>query len=141
MFLRRVATTVGTFALISATIIPTLKAASPFSDVPPSYWGATAIDAMAAKGIVNGVGGGLFLPNARITREELATIFVRAQGLSPTLTGPPFSDVPSSSFYAPYIETATGDGLMQPATATTFDGAADITRADTAVAIIDFLGL
>jgi len=141
MSLRRVATAVGTFALISVTIVPTLKAASPFSDVPPSYWGATAIDAMAAQGIVNGVGGGLFLPNARITREELATIFVRAKGLSPTLTGPPFSDVSPANFYAPYIETATGDGFMQPATATTFGGTADITRADTAVAIIDFLGL
>ena len=45
-----------------------------FKDVKASDWYADAVNWAAANGVVNGMGNGLFAPNAAITREQLAAI-------------------------------------------------------------------
>ena len=45
-----------------------------FYDVPKEHFAYRAIETMAAKGIVSGVGNGYFAPNLRCTREQLAFI-------------------------------------------------------------------
>lgn len=49
-----------------------------FSDVPQSFWGYQAISALSGAGIINGYAGGVFKPNAGLTRAEFAAIVARA---------------------------------------------------------------
>jgi hypothetical protein len=49
-------------------------AAARFSDVEPGAWYASAVEWAAASGVAQGVGGGLFAPDAEITRQEMATM-------------------------------------------------------------------
>lgn len=51
--------------------------ANPFSDVAADTWYADAVKWAAENGIVTGVGGGLFAPNANITRQDMAAILAR----------------------------------------------------------------
>jgi len=48
-----------------------------FTDVADSAWYANAVAWAASHGIVEGVGNGMFAPDASITREQLATILYR----------------------------------------------------------------
>ncbi len=48
-----------------------------FLDVPSGAWYAEAVNALASLNIVQGVGGGLYLPDAPITRGELALLASR----------------------------------------------------------------
>ena len=49
-----------------------------FSDVPSGQWYSGYVGAANANGIVNGVGNSKFNPNGTITRQEAATMVVRA---------------------------------------------------------------
>lgn len=49
-----------------------------FSDVPATQWYAGFVGTASDKGIVNGVGGGQFVPNGTITRQEAAAMVARA---------------------------------------------------------------
>lgn len=49
-----------------------------FSDVAAGQWYSGYVGAANTNGIVNGVGGGKFNPNGTITRQEAATMVVRA---------------------------------------------------------------
>jgi len=55
--------------------------ANKFADVPASHWAAGYIGAAAEAGLVNGVGLNKFLPNGKITIEQVAKILVEALGL------------------------------------------------------------
>jgi len=50
---------------------------NPFGDVEDGTWYTDAVKWAAANGIVSGVGGGLYDPNAPITRQDLAVILAR----------------------------------------------------------------
>lgn len=50
---------------------------SRFSDVAPDAWYASGVNAMAELGLVDGVGGGRFDPEGRLTQEEFLTIMGR----------------------------------------------------------------
>ena len=49
-----------------------------FTDVPAGKWYSNFIGAAYEAGIVNGIGGGLFRPDGTITRQQAATMTVRA---------------------------------------------------------------
>ncbi|KUK65934.1 MAG: S-layer domain protein [Desulfotomaculum sp. 46_80] len=51
-----------------------------FKDVSPNDWYYGVIEAAAKANLVKGYGKGLFKPNAKITREEIAAILIRALG-------------------------------------------------------------
>jgi S-layer homology domain len=46
--------------------------------VPPTGFGYAAIETCYNRGIVSGIGGGLFQPNGAITRAQLARMLYRA---------------------------------------------------------------
>lgn len=50
---------------------------NPFSDVKNNFWYTDAIIWASQSGIVSGIGGGKFAPDASITREQLASIMDR----------------------------------------------------------------
>ncbi|OZQ57115.1 hypothetical protein CA600_30720, partial [Paenibacillus sp. VTT E-133280] len=51
-----------------------------FSDVPAKHWAKSGIDTAVNKGYVVGYPGGLFMPNANVTRAEFIKMIVTATG-------------------------------------------------------------
>ncbi len=49
-----------------------------FSDVPPNFFAYAAVETCYHHGVVSGIGGGLFAPNANVTRAQIAAILYRA---------------------------------------------------------------
>jgi hypothetical protein len=58
-------------------ISPAIVHNNPFSDVPADAYYRTALEWAAANGIISGIGGGLFAPDANITRQDLALNLMR----------------------------------------------------------------
>ena len=56
---------------------PAPEKANPFTDVPAGQWYTEAVQWAAQKEIVLGMGEGLFAPDAKITRAQMATILYR----------------------------------------------------------------
>lgn len=56
---------------------PAAASKDAFTDVPADTWYTEAVAWAAENGIVNGMGDGLFAPEANITREQLAAILYR----------------------------------------------------------------
>lgn len=86
-----------------------------------------AIEAMAARGIINGTSETSFAPDTTMTRAEYAAIVVRSLGLTPKENGK-FADVPSGAWYAGYVGTANAYGLVNGTSDTTFEPFGKITR-------------
>jgi uncharacterized protein YjdB len=53
---------------------------SGFVDVPATHWAAGYVGTAGSMGIVNGIGNGMFAPNALVKYEEAVTMLVRALG-------------------------------------------------------------
>ena len=94
----------------------------------------TAIEALAARGIIDGKSDGNFDPDGSMTRAEFATIVVRALGLTPADTGA-FADVASTAWYAPYVGAASTYGLINGVGEGRFNPDGTITRQEAAVLV------
>jgi hypothetical protein len=94
----------------------------------------TAIESLAARGIITGMDDGTFSPDKSMTRAQFAAIVVRALGLTPKSVEA-FSDVPSTQWYASYVGTANTYGIVNGRTAATFDPDGTITRQEAAVMV------
>ena len=93
-----------------------------------------AIEALAARGIINGKTDISFEPNATMTRAEFATIVTRGLGLiEKPLTV--FNDVPTGIWYDGYVGTAYTYGIVNGTSATTFNPNGTLTRAEAAVMV------
>lgn len=94
----------------------------------------TAMEALAARGIINGKSDDCFDPNGNMKRSEFATIVVKALGLTPKEVAK-FTDVPSGSWYAGYVGTASTYGIVNGKGVTTFDPNGTITRQEAATMV------
>ena len=97
---------------------PTVRSGNTFRDVPSSAYYANAVEWAAAMGLTSGTGSGLFLPDAPVTREQLAVFlsqYAKQHGVE--LTGSSslqrFSDYRSASNYAQQpLAWAVSHGLL-----------------------------
>lgn len=108
-----------------------------FTDVPPGYLFYSDIEFLACRGIVNGVGNGLYLPGNFTTRGQFAKIVTIAFSV-PSFTpssGQTFSDVPPSNFFYPYVEAAAHSGYLFGYANGSFRPDLRINRVETAVVI------
>ena len=94
----------------------------------------TAIEALAARGIINGKSEGIFDPDASMTRAEFATIITRGLGLTAKETGA-FTDVASSSWYAGFVGTANAYGIVNGVGDNKFNPGGTITRQEAATMV------
>ncbi len=79
-----------------------------------SHWSKSFVELAAAKGLVNGVGGGKYAPDKSVTRAEFAAMLVNALGRG-TSTGnntEPYGDVRPSAWYYDAITKARQLGLL-----------------------------
>lgn len=93
-----------------------------------------AIEALASRGIINGMGAGKFQPNKTMTRAEFAAIVTRALGLEAKDTKA-FTDVPGSKWYAGYIGTANSSGIVNGVGGGKFNPDGTITRQEAAAMV------
>ncbi|KTD85745.1 S-layer homology domain-containing protein [Paenibacillus etheri] len=84
---------------LASSSTSTVKADSiQFSDVPAKHWAKSGIDTAVIKGYVVGYPGGLFMPNANVTRAEFIKMIVTATGQSVEDTG--------GKWYESYVNAA-----------------------------------
>ena len=86
-----------------------------FLDVPYSYWAWAYIEAIQDEGVTVGCGGGMYCPEASVSREQMAVFLLKSKEGSgyvpPACTTPPFSDVPCASPFAPWIAELAARGI------------------------------
>lgn len=104
-----------------------------FTDVK-NHANKTAIEALASRGIINGMSKDTFAPNKTMTRAEFAAIVTRALGL-PAKDTKAFTDVPSSKWYAGYIGAANSSGIVNGVGSGKFNPDGTITRQEAAVMV------
>ncbi len=93
-----------------------------------------AVEELAARGIINGMGDGTFAPDKTMTRAEFAAIVTRGLGLKEQ-PGEIFKDVPADKWYAGYIGTAYNYGIIKGRSADEFDPEGTITRQEAATMV------
>ena len=113
--------------------VPVTVPGTTFSDIT-NHANKTAIEELAARGIITGYNATSFGPNDTMTRAQFATIVVRGLGLPLTATNN-FTDVKAGSWYASYVGTAYSYGIVNGRTATTFDPEGTITRQEAAAMV------
>jgi len=113
----------GETALYDMSDVPGRAA---FSDVQ-GHPSQAAIEALAAAGLIHGMGDGTFAPDRTMTRAELCTMVVNALGLTPKVIAV-FSDVPADAWYAPTVGAAYEAGLVNGVGDGLFDPESTITR-------------
>jgi len=106
-----------------------------FSDVPETHWGREYIYALARRGIISGVGDGMFAPEANITREQFAKILVEAFNLRDDTAQCDFKDVKKGEWYEIYVASAQKCGIINGIGDGLFGVGQNITRQDMAVMI------
>jgi hypothetical protein len=84
--------------LVRALELENRKAKAGFIDVKQDSWAAPFVAAAAEAGIIQGVGGNRFQPDAAITRAEMATMIARALKLTGGLQDPADIDQILSAF-------------------------------------------
>jgi hypothetical protein len=100
---------------LGLTVDASITKSSSFSDVPA--WAAPYVEAAFNAGIISGVGGGKFSPNANVTREMAVVILVRALQTKGTVDENAvldFTDANSISDWAKkYVAIAQKNHLIQ----------------------------
>ncbi|WP_027086914.1 S-layer homology domain-containing protein [Cohnella panacarvi] len=135
--------------LLVKALVPENELANPgtptFTDLGKDHWAYTYVETAVKKGWISGLSADVFGGGKQITREQMATIFVRALGLTPddmkglgdTLI---FEDKDRISPYArDAVAFAVANDLFAGVTPTRFDGKAIATREQVAVVVDRFL--
>jgi len=115
------------------TFMPIKVPGKTFDDIS-GHKNQPAIEALAARGIINGRTNTEFVPNDTMTRAEYATIVTRGLGFAEK-PADVFDDVPSAMWYYGYISTAFSYGIVNGTSATTFNPEGVLTRAEAAVIV------
>lgn len=93
-----------------------------------------AMEALAARGIINGITDTSFAPDKTMTRAQFATIVVRGLGL-PEKATQVFDDVKAGDWFASYVGSAYAYGIVNGKSADRFDPNGTITRQEAAVMV------
>jgi len=117
-----------------------VEAAIQFNDIA-GHWAESYINQIADLGIVSGKQAGLFAPNDLMTRAELIKVAINAFGFEvpEIVTVKPFVDVGVEVWYAPYIQAAKENAIVQ-GDGTRFNPNQPVTRAETLKILIEAAG-
>ncbi|MBR5506779.1 MAG: S-layer homology domain-containing protein [Clostridia bacterium] len=121
--------------VVDAFSIPKAQKNSEFKDVTENDWFASYIKSAYDRGIVGGFDG-LFYPNEKITREDVAIIIYRALALSENQSETEFSDNDKISQYAKNaVSYLSQNGIITGYETNEFKPEKSITRAEVATVI------
>ena len=108
---------------------------SVFKDLDGYEWAKESVEGLFGKGIIAGIGDGLFAPNDNVLREELVKMIVKSFELSVIGDKLPFSDVAEGEWYTEFVECAYYSGIVNGYSDTVFGIGDAVTREDLAVMI------
>lgn len=124
----------GTYAVGFSTVT--------FHDIAKLEWARTAIESLAAKGIIQGRGADQFAPHTQVTRVDFIVLLTRLLNLQFTQAKSGFEDVPANAYYADAVAAAKEHGIVQGRDVRTFGPNDKITRQEmftiTARALVQF---
>lgn len=109
-----------------------------FTDIH-NHWAADNILFAASRGLLSGTSDTTFSPNTGMTRGMFVTALGRLAGINPDSykTGK-FTDVKADAYYAPYVNWAAQNGIVESVTATTFAPDTNINREQMAVIMANY---
>ena len=111
-----------------------------FVDVPAGAWYADAVEYVAANGLMDGVGGRCFAPNDALTRAMFVTVLGRLVQINEAdYTSVSFTDVTPGSWYAPYVEWAAQQNIVNGMSSGRFEPNTPITREQMATIIARYV--
>lgn len=113
--------------------VPVIVPGTTFADIS-AHKNRSAVEVLAARGILNGYSANTFGPNDTMTRAQFAAVVVRALGL-PMQTTNTFTDVRPEDWCAAYVGTACACGIVNGTTTTTFTPNGTITRQQAAAMV------
>ena len=123
-----------------AAAIPALsKTDFPFSDVAEGDWYRDPVAFVYDGGLMVGVSGTTFAPDAPMTRAMFVTVLYRLSGETADATGT-FSDVPVTEWYARAVGWARSAGIVEGYPDGTFRPDGLITREEAAATIVRYSG-
>ena len=108
--------------------VPSFAAGQTYDDVPESYWGYKDIEAVSEAGYMNGIGGGQFAPEMKVSVAQFLTLLGR-------LVFPEVKVGENDSWYGPYVAKAQETGLLEGSQVNTTDVFDEIPRYDMAVVL------
>ncbi|MDR2087729.1 MAG: S-layer homology domain-containing protein [Clostridiales Family XIII bacterium] len=120
-------------------------AVSGFGDVPAGRYYTAYVAWAAENGIVAGVGGGAFAPNAHISRQDLATLLLRCadftgRELPAARSGVAFADAARTAGYArAAVNALAAAGIVNGKSGGNFDPQGRATRAEVAAILHRFI--
>ncbi len=95
-------------------VVPGLNGSAPhFEDLGTVPWAEEAINALAAKGIINGRSETIFDPDSNITRAEYCQILVGAIGRTSEYADSSFLDVPTDAWFYHAVAVASKLGIVE----------------------------
>ncbi|MBP1925827.1 hypothetical protein J2Z76_001688 [Sedimentibacter acidaminivorans] len=104
-----------------------------FTDITDEYkFAEEAINALVEKGVVKGMGNGLYMPQGEFTRAQFCTMMVMGMNLEQKDYTGGFSDIASGDWHAKYVQAAVEAGLFKGNTDGTFLPDKTITRQEMA---------
>ncbi|MGG1513868.1 S-layer homology domain-containing protein [Paenibacillus oryzisoli] len=104
-----------------------------FGDLEDAAWARSSIEALAAREIVNGVGGERFAPNDRVTRAQFIQMLMSAFDLTDLNAAASFSDVRNGDWFYQAVASAQKLGIVQGYEDGSFGIDREISRQDMAV--------
>lgn len=109
-----------------------------FTDIH-NHWAADNILFAASRGLLSGTSDTTFSPNTGMTRGMFVTALGRLAGINPDSykTGK-FTDVKADAYYAPYVNWAAQNDIVEGVTATTFTPDTNINREQMAVIMANY---
>lgn len=122
-----------------------LRLSPRYSDVPPNSTFYSYIECLSNRRAVSGLASWVddnhndeFRPGDAITRAQAVKAIVRAMGFQLVFPAvPKFTDVPRSSIYYRYIETAFANGILNGYSDGTFHPDANLTRGQMSKVIVN----
>lgn len=103
-----------------------------FKDIVGVDWAKGSIEALAARGIINGVGDNIFAPNSKVTRAQFIKMVMGAFELVDETATSSFSDVHVGEWYYTFVASAQKLGIIKGYEDGTFGVDKEISRQEMA---------
>ncbi|MEO0456840.1 MAG: S-layer homology domain-containing protein [Cyanobacteria bacterium P01_A01_bin.114] len=107
-----------------------------FQDVPDGYWAKPYVDALSARGLIQGLEEGAFKPDDPVTRAQLARFLNQSFPMTPETDAINFNDVFADYWAADSIRDAVVGGFMVGFPDDTFRPEDQVPRAQVLTALV-----